>query len=141
MNLMLGGQTFHQVRIPLLWGARAVIGHSNGALSLIYLGGATANPEIISDRPAPGIEYAERDEGIVIFQMGKEAYLYSPAKKLLRDLMGSLPECEVTDAGIRVGGSRFSGNMVVGSGVGIGVTEQSVYMGGPMPEGLAPLLV
>jgi|GEM_PF-1665546 hypothetical protein len=141
MNLKLGTQIFAQVQIPLLWGKRAVIGHSNGALSLVYLGGVVATPEIVADKPAVGIEYSERDEGFVIFLDGKESYFYSPAKKLLRDLAGSLPECEISSAGIRVGNSHFQGNMIIGSQVGIGVTEQGFFMGGPIPEGLAPLLV
>jgi hypothetical protein len=141
MNLKLGSQIFKNVQIPLLWGKRAVVSHSNGALSLIYLGGETAIPEVIADKPAIGVDYSERDEGFVIFLDGIESYFYSPAKKLLRDLVGSLQECEISSTGIRVGTNQLQGNTFMGPQVGIGVTEQGFFMGGPIPKGLAPLLI
>ena len=141
MNLKIGNQTFMQVEIPLLWGNRAVVGHDGGALSVIYLGGIAALPEVVADKPAVGVEYSERNDGFVIFNGGKEAYFYSPSEKLLRDLTGSLPECEISSTGIRIGSNRFQGNTVIGSQIGIGVTERGFFMGGPIPPSLAPLLV
>lgn len=141
MNIQIGSQTFMNVKIPLLWGERAVIGHVSGALSIIYLGEASASPEVVGDQPAIGVDFSERDEGFVILKDEKEAYFYSPNKKLLRDLSGTLPECVITARGIRVGSSTFEGNVVSGFAVGIGVTEKGFFMGGPIPEGLAPLLI
>lgn len=52
-----------------------------------------------------------------------------------------LPECEIQRTGIRVGCNMFSGNMVMGFGVGIVVDERGIGMGAPLPEGLAKLVV
>jgi hypothetical protein len=141
MNLKIGSQTFEHVDIPLLWGTRAVVGHSNGALSIICLDGMAALSEVIADKPAVEVEYSERDDGYVILREGIGAYFFSSSMKLLRDLSGYLPECQISTDGIRVGNSRIQRAPVMGSQVGIGVTEQGFFVGGPVPPGLAPLLV
>ncbi len=141
MNLQFGSQVFHHVTIPLLWGTRAVIGHPNGAFSVIDLSATTARPEVVSDKPWQGVEYAEQEDGFVIFKDGETAYFYSPARKILRDMLGSLPECEIAKDRIRIGTNTISNSMIIGSGVGIGVTEHGFFIGGPAPAGLAPLIV
>lgn len=141
MKLLFGSQAFMDVSIPLLWGSRAVIGHPNGSLSILDLSGETAVPEIIKDHPAVGIEFSEEEDGFLIFKNGHSAYFFSPKRHFLRDVSGSLPECEVKNDQIRVAGSTMSNCSVMGFGVGIGVTEQGMYIGGPLPANLAPLVL
>ena len=50
-----------------------------------------------------------------------------------------LPECEIQEAGIRIGTNSFSGNTIMGFGVGIIVDETGFGMGVSLPEALAKL--
>ena len=141
MNIRFGSQTFRHVSIPLLWGSRAVIGHPNETLSIIDLSRSTALPEVIIDKPAPEIEYAQEQDGFTIYSEGTAAFFYSPGRKLIRDLRGSLPECEVTKDQVRVGTNTIQQAIVVGSPVGIGVNENGFFIGGPMPPASATCCV
>lgn len=141
MNIKFGSQTFVGVQIPLLWGTRAVIGHADGAISIIDLGGETAKPEIVANSPWQGIEYAESEDGFKIYSAGRVLYFYSPHRKIIRDLVGNLPECEISSDRIRVGTNTISSSMIRGFQVGVGVSENGFFMGGPAPKGLAPFVV
>lgn len=141
MNLRFGSQVFHHVTIPLLWGTRAVIGHPDTTLSIVDLSPSTACPEVVSDKPWQGVEYSEQEDGYVIYKNGEAAYFYSPNRKILRDMLGLLPECEIAKDRIRIGTNTISNSMIVGSAVGIGVTDRGFFIGGPAPAGLAPLIV
>lgn len=140
MQARLGSQIFVGVSIPLLWGGRAVIGHPKGELSIINLEGEKAIPEVVSDKPWVGVEYIEKEDGFVVYRGGIAVYFYSPIRKILRDLSGLLPECEIGKDKIKVGTNTIGSSTVVGMGVGIGVTENGFYIGGPVPSGLAPLV-
>lgn len=139
MDFRFGTQTFSGVKIPLLWGERAILSHSSGALSVIDLGGESAFPEIVSDKPWNQIEYSEKEDGYVIYRNDVQSYFYSPTRKLFKDLSGSLPDCEITNKYTRIGTNKIGGGMVSGYGVGIGVSENGFFIGGPIPPGLAEL--
>jgi hypothetical protein len=139
MDFKLGSQIFSAVRIPLLWGTRAVLSHPSGALSVIDIGGTCAIPEIVSNIPWHQVEYSEKEDGFVIYRDDIQSYFYSPSRKLFRDLNGLLPECEITSDYTRIGTNKITGGMVAGSGVGIGVSENGFFIGGPIPPGLAEL--
>lgn len=139
MDFRIGSVSFNSVKIPLLWGKKAILSHSNGALSVIDLSGETAKPQIVADEPWTEIEYAEKEDGFVIYENDIQSYFYSPARKIFRDLTGRLPECELAKDFTRIGTNKISGGMVSGFGVGIGVSESGFFMGGPIPEGLASL--
>lgn len=141
MNIRMGGQTFSNVQIPLLWGTRAVIQDTTGRLSIIELSGAKARPEIIGDKPAPGIEFRPVLEGYEILDQTHPLYTYSPSEKLLMGRNLGLPDCQIGPNAIRVGTNTFSGNIVEGSGVGIIVTKAGIGMGAPLPKALAELIV
>ncbi|ENM6580665.1 hypothetical protein [Vibrio alginolyticus] len=139
MKFKIGTVDFYNVYIPLLWGKRAVLSHSDGKLSIIDLSGSEARLEVMADEAWVGIEYSEKEDGIVIFDKGEKIYFYSPSRKLLRDLKGNLPECELGRNSTRIGSNTISGSTVSGFGVGLGVSEEGFFMGGPVPEGLAKL--
>lgn len=139
MDFRIGSISFNSVKIPLLWGKKAILSHSNGALSVIDLGGEKAKPQIVADEPWNEIEYAEKEDGFVIYENEMQSYFYSPARRIFRDLTGRLPECELGKEFTRIGTNKISGGMVSGFGVGIGVSESGFFMGGPVPEGLASL--
>jgi hypothetical protein len=139
MDFKLGSQNFSGVKIPLLWGTRAVLSHPSGALSVIDIGGESAIPEIVSDAPWHQVEYTEKEDGYVIYRDDVQSYFYSPARKLFKDMRGSLPECEISSDYTRIGTNKIGGGMVAGFGVGIGVSENGFFMGGPIPPGLAEL--
>jgi hypothetical protein len=141
MNLKMGSQTFIDVQIPLLWGSRAVLQDQLGRLSVINLSGGASRLEIVGDKPAPGIEFLPSIDGYEILSKGKPIYRYDPEEKTLSSIDLGLPDCQVGRWQIRVGSNVFSGNTVIGSGVGIAVTEDGIAMGAPLPPGLAKLVV
>jgi hypothetical protein len=139
MNLTMGSNVFFAVRVPILWGKRAILQDPKGRIFVFDLGGEKANAEILADRPAPGIEYTPSIEGFQIFHNGNPSYSYSPSQKKLSSLESKLPDCEIGSSEIKVGSNVFSGNSIVGAEVGIAITEQSVGLGSRLPEGLANL--
>lgn len=141
MDFIFGKQAFRDVKIPLLWGGRAVLSHPSGSLSVIDLSGESAFPEIVSDKPWPQVEYSEKEDGYVIYRNDVQAYFFSPVRKLFKDLSGSLPECEITKEHTRIGTNTIGGGMVSGFGVGIGVSEDGFFIGGPIPPGLSELKI
>lgn len=141
MRARFGSQIFENVSIPVLWGKRAVIGHPGGALSIINLADSEAKPEIIGDTPGTMVSFSEQEDGYVIYVDDSPQYFYSPTRKLLRDLTGRLPDCTIRDNEITIGTNRISGSMISGTGVGVGISEQGFFIGGPIPEGLAPLVL
>lgn len=141
MNLNMGSQKFENVEIPLLWGKRAVLEDKKGRISIISLEGNKAVIEVLGDKPAPNVQYEMIEDGFKIIVDGEELYSFDPNRRVITGLSLNLPECEIQSSGIRVGTNMFSGNMVVGFGVGIVVDERGIGMGAPLPEGLAKLVV
>ena len=141
VDFSLRKQSFQNVKIPLLWGDRAVLSHNNGNLSVIYLGGDKALPEIVSDEPWKKIEFSEKEDGFVIYQENVQAYFYSPVRKLFRDLKGTLPECELLENSTRIGSNSIGIGSISGFEVGIGVSENGFFIGGLIPAELAELKI
>jgi hypothetical protein len=141
MDLQMGSQTFIDVKIPLLWGSRAVLQDQQGRLSVIDLSGDTAKLEILGDKPAPGIEFLPSVDGFQILSDGKALYNYNPEEKTLTSIDLGLPDCQIGRWQIRVGSNVFSGSTAIGFGVGIAVREDGVAMGAPLPPGLAKLVI
>lgn len=139
MNFHFGSSTFSNVKIPILWGTRAVLAHPSGALSIIDVGGEKATPEVVSNTPWDGVEYAEHEDGFIIYRDGDKQYFCSIERKLLRDLKGELPECVITKDEIRIGTNTIGRSMISGFPVGIGVSKDGFFIGGQMPAGLAKL--
>jgi len=142
MNLKMGSQIFRNVQIPLLWGKRAIVEDSENKLSIISLEGKEAKVEILADTPAPMIEYEIIEDGFKILSEGKGLYIFSPKRRTITGVCLKLPECEISDGGIRIGSNSFSHNTVMGEGVGIVVDEMGgVGLGGPIPANLAVLSI
>jgi len=135
MNLNMGSQVFEDVEIPLLWGKRAVLEDKKGRISIISLEGEEAVIEVLGDKPAPNIQYELIEDGFKIIIDGQELYTFNSDKRTIFGLSLNLPECEIKSSGIRVGGNIFSGNVIVGSGVGIVVDEHGTGMGAMDPKG------
>ncbi|GAG31109.1 unnamed protein product [marine sediment metagenome] len=141
MNLNMGSQKFENVEIPLLWGKRAILEDKKGRISIISLEGAKAVIEVLGNKPAPNIQYELIEDGFKIIVDGQELYSYDPGRRIITGFSIKLPECEIQSTGIRIGTNMFSGNIIIGSGVGIVVDERGIGMGAPLPEGLAKLVV
>ena len=95
----------------------------------------------MADEPAPDIQYEYIDDGFKIIVNDTELYSYDPNQRVITGLSIKLPECRIESNGIKVGTNSFSGNMIVGYGVGIIVDERGIGMGAPLPEGLAKLTI
>lgn len=129
------------MQIPLLWGNRAIIQDKKSRLSVIDLSEPKARLEILGDQPAPGITFEPSFSGFKILKNGVALYLYDPAENRLESLSLGLPDCQVTPSAIRIGNNQFSGNSVVGVGVGLAVSTEGISFGAPLPPGLAQLAV
>lgn len=142
MKLRMGGQTFVDVTIPVLWGTRALIQDPSERISVIDLAGSRAQIEILADRPAPRIRFVPTFDGFTVLGKGrKELYSYSPSSKTFTSLGLDLPSCQIQNYAIRVGGNVFSGGFVSGSRVGILITKDEVAVGAPLPSTLADLVI
>jgi hypothetical protein len=137
----MGSQSFVNVQIPLLWGKRAIIQDKKNRLSVIDLSEPKARLEILADQPAPGISFEPSFSGFKIMKNGEALYLYDPSEKRLESLSLGLPDCQVTSSAIRIGNNQFSGNSLVGFGVGLAVSTEGISFGAPVPPGLAQLAV
>lgn len=142
MNLQMGSQTYLDVKIPLLWGDRAVVQDGRGRLSIIDLSGESARVEILADEPAPGVAFRPMlGGGIVILEGDSELYGYSPSEKLLTSISLGLPDCQIAPDATRIGTSTIAGNMI-SAGVGIRVLKKGgLAIGAPVPSKLAKLAV
>ena len=141
MDLNMGNQIFRNVEIPLLWGERAVIADNDGQTSIISLAGEKAKIEILNGHPAPDIKYEMIEGGYTIIENDEELYTYYPETNLITGSALNLPDCQISGDMIKIGGSTFQGNTVVGSPVGIHVSEKGMSMGSPLPPGLAKLVL
>jgi hypothetical protein len=140
MNVKMGGHTFVNVEVPLLWGTRAVLQDRIGRISIIDLSEDSALTEIVEDAPAPNIPYETEDGGYTILARDTPLYTFSPAEKLLVSLSLDLPDCQITLNQTRIGTNLFQNNMIRGSQVGIFVTPNSMGIGAPLPANLAALV-
>jgi len=141
MNLNMGSQRFEDVRIPLLWGKRAILEDKTGRISIILLDGTKAVLEVLGNEPAPNIQYELIENGFKVILNGQELYSFDQERRIIKGLSQKLPECEIQGSGIRIGNNILSGNKLIGFGVGVAVYEQRIVMGASLPEGLAKLVV
>lgn len=141
MDFRIHGQFFGNVRVPVLWGSRAILQDQRGHLTIVNLEDDSPILEIIDDHPAARANFTPRTEGYVILDdEGGELYSVNPKTKSLIPVGLRLPPITVSERELRVGTNVFDGNMV-GIGVGILVTESGVALGGPLPSALATLRV
>ncbi len=142
MDFRLRGQFFANVKVPVLWGSRAILQDEQGHLSIINLEGDSPILEVIDDQPAASANFSPRTEGYVILDNeGGELYSVNPKSKSLTPTGLRLPPVTVGKRELHIGTNVFEGNMVVGIGVGILVTESGIALGGPLPRTLATLRV
>lgn len=143
MRLKLGGSTFDDVKIPVLWGKRAILQDASGRLSVINLGGPTANIEVLGDKVARGVRFSPTTDGFkVLTSSGDALYSFSPRYKRLTSESLGLPELQIKPSQIRIGTNTFQANMVSGFSVGIVVEEGGgIGIGASMPDGLAALVI
>jgi hypothetical protein len=141
MNIRMGSQVYRDVQIPLLWGERAIIVDEHGRLSVIDLSGEKAQVEVLADEPAPGIGFRPLLDGIVVLKDRTELYSYNPSEKTISSLSLGLPDIQISIGGTRVGTNWFSGNVFVGSGVGLSVSKDGISLAAPLPSKLARLAI
>ena len=133
MNFRIGGQFFSNVRVPVLWGSRAILRDQQGNLSIVNLEGESAILEVIDGRPAAGTNISPTTYGYEILDReGKQLYTVNPTTKSLTPVALRLPAVTLGEHELRLGLHVFEVNMV-GVGVGILVTESGITLGGPLP--------
>jgi hypothetical protein len=141
MDFRIAGQFFSNVRIPLLWGSRAVLRDRQGHLSIVDLEGDSPRLEVIDDKPAAGANVFPQTDGYVILdEHGGHLYSVNPTTRSLTPIGLRLPSITFGERELRVGTHVFEVNMVA-VGVGIHATESGIALGGPLPLPLRPLRV
>lgn len=141
MDFRICGQFFANVKVPVLWGSRAILQDQRGHLSIVNLEGDSPTLEVIDDRPEAGANFAARSDGYVVLDgEGVQLYAVNPRTKSLTPIGLRLPPLTLGERVLRLGTNVFEGN-VVGIGVGILVTESELVLGGPLPTALAALRV
>jgi hypothetical protein len=66
MDFRIRGQFFANVKVPVLWGSRAILQDQQGHLSIVNLEANRVVLEIIDDRPAARSNFTPTTEGYVI---------------------------------------------------------------------------
>jgi len=140
MNLNMENQTFEDVRIPLLWGKRAILEDKKGRISIILLDGNKAVLEVLGNEPASNIQYETIEDGFKVVHNGQDLYSFNRKKRVITGHSQKLPECEIRGGGIRIGSNVLSRNKTLEFGVGVEVQEQRIIMGNSLPRGLARLV-
>ena len=140
MNLNMGNQIFEDVRIPLLWGKRAILEDKTGRISIILLDGNKAVLEVLGNEPTSNIQYKLKENGFKVIHNGQELYSFDKKRRVITGHLQKLPECEIRCNGIRIGNNVLSRSNAIDYGVGVEVYEQRIVMGNRLPEGLARLV-
>jgi len=140
MNLDMGNQIFKDIKIPLLWGKRAILEDKTGRISIILVDGTKAVLEVLKNEPAPSIQYELIEGGFKVISNGQALYSFDKERRIITGLSQKLPECEIQGSGIRIGSNILSRSKAIGFGVGVAVYEQRIVMGNSLPEGLARLV-
>lgn len=141
MDFRIDGQFFSNVRIPLLWGSRAILRDPEGHLSIVYIDDESAHLEVVDDKPAAGARVSPWADGYVILDgEGRHLYALDPSTKSLTPIILRLPPVRFAGREVRLGTHVFEVNMV-GVGVGIRVTESELLLGESLPTALATLRV
>lgn len=140
MNLNMENQIFEDVRIPLLWGKRAILEDRAGRISIILLDGNKVVLEVLGNEPTPNIQYEPTEDGFKVINNGQEIYSFDKERRIITGHSQKLPECEIYSDGIRIGSSLLSRSKDIDFSVGVEVYEQRIVMGNNLPEGLARLV-
>src|SRR5450759_1361286 len=108
MNIRMGGQFFMNVKVPILWGSRAILQDQHGHLSIINLEGDSAVLEVIDDHPSAGASFLPRTEAFVILDRdGTELYAVNPKTKSVTSISLRLVPVTVGLQELRVGTNVF----------------------------------
>jgi len=140
MNLNIGNQIFEDVRIPLLWGKRAILEDKTGRISIILLDGNKVVLEVLRNEPTSNIQYELKEGGFKVIHNGQDLYSFDKKRRVISGHSQKLPECEIRSSGIRIGSNILSRSKAIGCGVGVEVYEQRIVMGNSLPEGIARLV-
>ncbi len=140
MNLNMENQVFEDVRIPLLWGKRAILEDKKGRISIILLDGNKAVLEVLGNEPTSNIQYETIEDGFKVIHNGQDLYSFNRKRRVITGHSQKLPECEIRGGGIRIGSNVLSRSKTLESGVGVEVYEQRIIMGNSLPRGLARLV-
>jgi len=140
MNLNMGNHIFEDVRIPLLWGKRAILEDKTGCISIILLDGNKVVLEVLGNEPTSNIQYELKEDGFKVIRNGQDLYSFDKKRRVITGHSQKLPECEIRGGGIRIGSNILSRSKVIEFGVGVEVYEQRIVMGNSLPKGLARLV-
>src|SRR5713226_7917070 len=114
MNIKLDSQNFLDVKVPVLWGQRAIVQDAQDRLSVLDFSSDKANLEILGDKPAPGISFVPTFDGFNVLADGGPLYEYRPGEKTLISISLGLQDCQIGTYTIRVGTNTISGGILSG---------------------------
>jgi hypothetical protein len=140
MNLTLGSLRFQNIRIPVLWGNRAIIQEPNLVLSVIDIGDILPALEILRNEPALGVNFIPKWSGFQILRVPAESYEFDVREKAFTSETLDLPDVQVDEFYIRVGSDVYPNTVWFEDAVGLYVTSDDVRIGAPMPSALLRLV-
>jgi hypothetical protein len=133
VDLKLASHSLQDVRIPVLWGNRAIVQERDGALSVIDVGGWMPRLEILRNQPAPGIGFRFTWGGFQIMSYPSDVYEFNIREKTFSSQTFGLPDVQIDEFYVRVGTQIYPNFGGVEGAVGIHVMPSGVQLGAPMP--------
>jgi hypothetical protein len=140
MDFRICGQFFSNVRVPVLWGSRAILRDQKGHISIVNLEGSSPILEVIDDRPVGPNASPKTESYAILDEEGRQLYSVNPTTKSLTPIALRLPSVTLGERELYLGTHVFEVNMV-GVGVGLLVTETELTLGGQLPPALGNLRV
>jgi hypothetical protein len=140
MDIRVGTQILEDVGIPVVWGDRAIVQHSERRLSVIDSRSQPARLEILKDQPAPGVNFVPTLSGFRILPFRGGAYEYNKTDKTLTSATNDLPECQIGEDYVRVGSGIVHKNPDHRTDASLLVTASDVRLVNRLPDMLAELI-
>lgn len=139
VNLKIDSHSLQDIRIPVLWGDRAIIQESNNRLSVIDTGGLKPTLEVLRNQPAPGVGFIPTMFGFQVLR-SPDTYQFNVQEGTFSTQTLGLPDVQLDEFYIRVEAEIYP-NLGAFESVGIlQVTPDGNKFGVPMPFALSRLI-
>jgi hypothetical protein len=139
VNLKIDNHTLENIRIPVLWGDRAIIQESNNRLSVIDTDGLNPTLEVLRNQPAPGIGFIPTMFGFQVLR-SPDVYEFKVRDRTFSTQTLGLPDVEIDEFYIRVGAEIYSNLRAIEPIVTLHVQSDHVDVGVPIPFPLFRLI-
>ncbi len=140
MDLIINSHSFQNIRIPVIWGERAIVQEPNTILSVIDIGDVMPALEILRNRPAPGISFLPTRSGFQVMRSPGDLYQFNVEERTFSTQTLGLADVQIDDFYIRVGTQVYPNLDGFEAAGRLQVTPDDVKVGVPMPFALFRLI-